>query len=478
MNLNDFRSFTDALTANLAGDARVLGLVALGSMAELDYLPDEWSDHDFFVVTEAGAQEALLADLSWLPRSDRLVYVAPEGAHGFRAIFDDGHLVEPVVLDVDELESMRIIRYRMLLDRADIGERMAAVAVRSAAESTATDDRVDIGMFLVNLAVGAGRFRRGERLSGHLFVKSYATEHLLRLLARYLTPERPELLDTLAPSRRFELLFPAVAAELDEIENLPPVDGALRLLDLAERELAGRMADFPGWRLRRSGTGCCGRPVLTLPVHQPASKRLVGADDVLPRPVAQQFLVAHGDHVVQLRRPQADRVVAVHVQRVVNQGRQLLQFVGTQHRQHRARQHGLMYKDRVAHVLIVEGSELRQAIQPVEVVAPALQQAAPGIDHQHPGVEVGPQHPPIHRGSHRENVRRRNLAAFVDQRPERVEGFVEWGADHRVVHRPVAQRLACRQQQRARFVQEQRAAVGPDQQRVIRAASCSASAAA
>ena len=245
MDLTEFRSFTDALAANLAADARVLGLVALGSMAEIDYAPDRWSDHDFFVVTKPGAQEALLADLSWLPHSDRLVYVAPEGKHGFRAIFDDGHLVEPVVLDLDELETMRIIRYRMLLDRADIGERVAALAARSAVESRSADDRVDIGMFLVNLAVGAGRYRRGERLSGQLFVKSYATEHLVRLLARYLTPEQPELMDTLAPSRRFELLFPAVAAELDEIENLPPVTGALRLLDLAERELAGRMPDFP-----------------------------------------------------------------------------------------------------------------------------------------------------------------------------------------------------------------------------------------
>ena len=246
MKLHEFRSFSDTLVANLAGDGRVLGIVALGSMAERDYAPDQWSDHDFFVVTVPGAQEALLADLSWLPNSDRLVYVAPEGAHGFRAIYDDGHLVEPVVLSVDELAAMRINRYRMIFDRGEVGPRIAEIAARTTAESQApVDDRIDAGMFLVNLAVGVGRYARGERLSGHLFVKSYAMEHLVRLLARYLPAARPEVQDNLAPSRRFELLYPGIAAELDEIENLPPVDGALRLLDLAESELVGRMPDFP-----------------------------------------------------------------------------------------------------------------------------------------------------------------------------------------------------------------------------------------
>ncbi len=246
MNINEFRSFSDTLLANLANDARVLGIVAMGSMAERDYAPDQWSDHDFFVVTVPGVQEALLAELSWLPNNDRLVYVAPEGTHGFRAIYDDGHLVEPVVLSVDELAAMRINRYRMIFDRGEVGQHIAEIAARTAAENQVpADDRIDAGMFLVNLAVGAGRYRRGERLSGHLFVKSYAMEHLVRLLARYLPAARPDLQDNLAPSRRFELLFPAVAVELDEIENLSPITGALRLLDLAERELAGRMPDFP-----------------------------------------------------------------------------------------------------------------------------------------------------------------------------------------------------------------------------------------
>ena len=73
MQLDDYRAYTTALTRNLANDPRVLGLIALGSMAEQDYLPDQWSDHDFFVVTVPGQQEAFRTDLSWLPDHQRIM---------------------------------------------------------------------------------------------------------------------------------------------------------------------------------------------------------------------------------------------------------------------------------------------------------------------------------------------------------------------------------------------------------------------
>ena len=57
-------------------------------MAEID-TRDRWVGPRF-LCGDRRAQEALLADLSWLPHSDRLVYAAPGGANGFRAIFDDG----------------------------------------------------------------------------------------------------------------------------------------------------------------------------------------------------------------------------------------------------------------------------------------------------------------------------------------------------------------------------------------------------
>ncbi|MCP4416424.1 MAG: hypothetical protein GY805_07370, partial [Chloroflexi bacterium] len=70
MNLNEFEQYNEQLRQKLADDPRVLGLVALGSMAQQDFQPDEWSDHDFFVITIQGVQEDMRQDLSWLPQAD------------------------------------------------------------------------------------------------------------------------------------------------------------------------------------------------------------------------------------------------------------------------------------------------------------------------------------------------------------------------------------------------------------------------
>ena len=63
MQPDEYRAFTDELTERLRADERAIGLVAVGSMADRDYAPDEWSDHDFFVITPPGGQEELRNDL-------------------------------------------------------------------------------------------------------------------------------------------------------------------------------------------------------------------------------------------------------------------------------------------------------------------------------------------------------------------------------------------------------------------------------
>ncbi len=185
-----YARFTAALTARLEMDPDVVGLVALGSMSGEPPGPDAWSDHDFFVVTRPGAQERLRADPAWLPEAGRLVLWHRETAHGLKAVWDDGHLAELAVFDPDELALARVNRYRVLLDRADVAARIAAVrsatAARHAAESP--DPRWLGGQFLSELLVGAGRAARGERTSGHLRVRSQALVHLLQLVHRLVPP--------------------------------------------------------------------------------------------------------------------------------------------------------------------------------------------------------------------------------------------------------------------------------------------------
>ena len=127
-----YSAFTDALSRRLAGDPRVVGLVALGSMSGDGPAPDGFSDHDFFVLTEPGAQEGFRTELSWLPGAEDAVLVHRETEHGLKVVLPDGHLLELAVFDLDELSVAGVDRWSVALDRGAVEERMAEIAAASA----------------------------------------------------------------------------------------------------------------------------------------------------------------------------------------------------------------------------------------------------------------------------------------------------------------------------------------------------------
>lgn len=248
MDEKRYAEFTQALVSRLEKERQVLGVVALGSMAQRDTQPDAWSDHDFFVITEAGAQEEVRRR-DWLPDAGELVLHFRETAHGVKALYQCGHLIEFAVFDLEELSSIaKVNRYRVLWDRnGEITQTMEALARETVewAERTQPADDYLIGQFLTNLQVGVGRYARGERLSGRQFVKCLAPGSLLRLLTRYTTPAGTPSLDNLDPWRRFESAFPELGRELNSILEMETPQAALGLLDLAKRELGERMPGFP-----------------------------------------------------------------------------------------------------------------------------------------------------------------------------------------------------------------------------------------
>ncbi|HQN06262.1 MAG TPA: hypothetical protein PK569_01725 [Thermoanaerobaculia bacterium] len=243
MDAAAYSAFTRELARRLGAEPRVVGLVALGSMSGDGPPADDFSDHDFFVVTRSGVQEAFRSDLGWLPGAERAVLVHRETEHGLKVVLDDGHLLELAVFDLEELRVARANRYLVLLDRGGVAERMAAVAAKPAEAPT---DRWLSGQLLGNLLVGGGRAARGELLSARLFIAGHATGHLLRLLSRHVPPEAPVPLDDLDPFRRFERAFPIIGAELNAALSLPPLPAAIALLDLVARELGARVTGWSG----------------------------------------------------------------------------------------------------------------------------------------------------------------------------------------------------------------------------------------
>jgi predicted nucleotidyltransferase len=241
MDPEEYERFTRDLEKELEADPRVLGLVALGSTARGDHLPDRWSDHDFFVVVTPGTQESFRSNLGWLPRSGEIALSFRETAHGVKVVFRDGHLIEFAVFDPDELAVARVNRYRILFDRERTGERLARVARETAARAAPPSDEWLVGQFLTNLLVGVGRHHRGERLSGRQLVTSSALAHLVALLTKHVRSPDTAKLDSLDPLRRFEMVYPALGRRLDAALVLPTPGAALALLDIALDELPGRI---------------------------------------------------------------------------------------------------------------------------------------------------------------------------------------------------------------------------------------------
>jgi hypothetical protein len=228
------QAFFRALVERAARDPRVLGVVALGSSSDPASV-DEWSDHDLFLVVQPGAQEAFRADLGWLTPG-RVLHAFRETAHGVTAFLEGGHLVELAVFDPDEIALAKVDRYRVLLDRGGIAQRMEAVARASAAErgESGAGEAWLVGMFLSGVLVGGGRARRGERLAGRAALAG-AARRLMALIARHVPAAEHRVLDPFDPHRRFERAYPAIGAEIDQALGRGGPEGALELLSIAER---------------------------------------------------------------------------------------------------------------------------------------------------------------------------------------------------------------------------------------------------
>lgn len=252
MDAASYQDFTQRLQTNLSQDPRVLGLVALGSMAQQDYQPDRWSDHDFFVITVPQMQEELRSDLNWLPDFEQIALRFRETQHGLKIIYNNGHLLEFAVFDLKELYLAKVNRYRILLDQpgANLTEHLAKIKAASVTPQLETaaqalQDFNDFGQFVSNLLVGVGRYNRGEQLSGHQYVKGYALRHLLVLLQKYVAAPNKELLDNLDPLRRFEKVYSELSLEINAALAKPVPQAALALLDIADAALKDRLANYP-----------------------------------------------------------------------------------------------------------------------------------------------------------------------------------------------------------------------------------------
>lgn len=209
-----FTSFCSRLREHLAARADVIGLVWIGSTAARDRV-DEWSDHDFAVVTTDGAEERLREDLSWLPDPEWVAMAVREEHGGFKVVYDDGHVLESGVTSL-----------------AGPG-RLARQRVRGGARP---------GRHRGGIRVG--RCRRGEVLVANQLVRTVAVDHLLTAW-RLVHPVADDgRLDDLDPFRRFEQVYPAAGRAIGVALAQEVKPAARALLSLAESRLNSH-PEFP-----------------------------------------------------------------------------------------------------------------------------------------------------------------------------------------------------------------------------------------
>lgn len=229
-------------------DDRVLGLVALGSMAE-PIRRDQWSDHDFWVITQTGAQEDFLTDLSWLPNAQDIMLPFRQATQYYTVLYRTGHSVEFAVFDRDQMQNGKTDRYDILFDKATIAtdmQRIQAQTITSVrAEHDAVPDTKIFNYFFLQLLVGVQRHFRGEVLSSQDYICFMAVNNLLSLIHRYIPPQHPTMRDTFDTRRHFERLYPAIAQEITLCLTQASPVAALGLLDIADKRLASGIPRYP-----------------------------------------------------------------------------------------------------------------------------------------------------------------------------------------------------------------------------------------
>ncbi len=236
-------AFITALLARAQSDPQVIGLVLAGSSAHTERR-DQWSDHDFLMITVDGTPEHYRTDLSWLPDHEDIGFWFRETAHGLKVLYRSGLILEFAVFDRAEFAACALNHYRVVLDRGGISDLAATIHGRSV-EPRPADRVTSLRLFLSLVLIGTGRARRGERLSANVMIRDYATAHLLRLLADLLPAEDTGVLDVLDPWRRFERAAPDLAAGLDLALSLPIDEVGLALIAHVDPHLRAHWSDYP-----------------------------------------------------------------------------------------------------------------------------------------------------------------------------------------------------------------------------------------
>src|SRR5690606_5188149 len=125
---------------------------------------DEWSDHDFALVTIPAHEDDFRHDLSWLPASSSIALSVVEHHGGVKVVYDDGHVLEFGIASLESLSGWSGNAVRVLVDKGGVSEAVASMVAKPLPTGS-RDDARDVRLVCTQVLIGVGRARRGELLS-------------------------------------------------------------------------------------------------------------------------------------------------------------------------------------------------------------------------------------------------------------------------------------------------------------------------
>jgi len=241
-SLDKFLAYSESLRVNLDAREEVIGLVFLGSAADTSRA-DEWSDHDFFVISSEGSAESLRQNLDWLPDFSKIEIGVRETDHGLKVVYQDGQVLEFAVFEDSELDTVSAFSFAVAIDKCNLQNRMEAIEARSVGK--APNHAKEFELFLCQLLIGVGRARRGEVLIAGQHIRSWAINNLLGLVRLNVSPvEGSESLpDNFNRYRRFELQYPTLGEQIELAQQMPLEACAQSLLQIAVEICGDKIGD-------------------------------------------------------------------------------------------------------------------------------------------------------------------------------------------------------------------------------------------
>lgn len=204
------------LASILSKREHTLALMALGSVGVEQERADEFSDLDFFVIVEDEYKQIYIDDLSWLSESCPLVYQFKNTKDGFKVLFEDGIYAEFAVFGESEMPDVTQPNGRIIWKRENYQYEDLTKMKGNVPQIKSDDIDYAINEALTNLYVGLHRILRGERLSGYIYIESYALNRILSIVHHF-EKEAHILEDKFGIERRFEKHYPEFSKKLPKM---------------------------------------------------------------------------------------------------------------------------------------------------------------------------------------------------------------------------------------------------------------------